>query len=141
MDETYHSHKGALTESEFIFIKNGLQKILKDEVSILEVGMGTGLNVLLSIIYGHEKEIDYHALEPYPLIKHEWRLLNYSTLLSSNPSILNRIHEIEWNKKVLIAPNFHLTKHFVLLENFKPTQSFDLVYFDAFAPNKQASPW
>ena len=49
LDECYHSHHGALQAAEHVFIKNGLEKLDKKEINILEMGFGTGLNVLVTI--------------------------------------------------------------------------------------------
>ena len=49
--ETYHSTYGAIQESEHIFINAGLNTFLDKnliKVKILEVGTGTGLNILLA---------------------------------------------------------------------------------------------
>lgn len=44
LNETYHSHKGALAESRYVFIHAGLEQVLQDfdHLAILEVGFGTG---------------------------------------------------------------------------------------------------
>jgi tRNA U34 5-methylaminomethyl-2-thiouridine-forming methyltransferase MnmC len=45
-DETYHSKHGAIQEAYHVFIKNGLDQFQNKELSILEIGFGTGLNAL-----------------------------------------------------------------------------------------------
>ena len=53
LNETYHSVHGAIQESSHVFINQGLdfylEKVRPESISILEVGFGTGLNVLLTI--------------------------------------------------------------------------------------------
>jgi len=49
LNETYHSHHGALQEAEHVFIKNGLNRIENYEINILELGFGTGLNTLVTL--------------------------------------------------------------------------------------------
>ena len=74
--DTYHSKFGALSESQFIFIQEGFQQVQCEHVQILEVGLGTGLNCLLTILATKERSVDYTALEPFPLdqaILH-WRI-------------------------------------------------------------------
>ncbi|MDP4965454.1 MAG: SAM-dependent methyltransferase, partial [Salibacteraceae bacterium] len=45
LNENYHSHKGALTESLHVFLKMGLALFSeKESIQLLEVGFGTGLN-------------------------------------------------------------------------------------------------
>ena len=48
LDETYHSHHGALAESKHIFIETGLKHIDKKIINVFEVGFGTGLNAMLT---------------------------------------------------------------------------------------------
>ena len=47
-DEHYHSIHGALTESQHVFIDAGLNAIQKNEIHLLEVGLGTALNARLT---------------------------------------------------------------------------------------------
>ncbi|MCK7533248.1 MAG: hypothetical protein MZV63_20550 [Marinilabiliales bacterium] len=54
LDEHYHSHFGAITESKHIFVDAGLASLASPDVSILEVGFGTGLNALLTALYAGE---------------------------------------------------------------------------------------
>lgn len=68
MDEHYHSVKGALTESQHIFIDCGLRHLAKDSLRVLEIGFGTGLNALLSALQSDIRQ-HYHTLELYPLPK------------------------------------------------------------------------
>jgi tRNA U34 5-methylaminomethyl-2-thiouridine-forming methyltransferase MnmC len=48
LDETYHSSHGAIQEAIHVFIKNGIDSIFSKEISVLEVGFGTGLNAILT---------------------------------------------------------------------------------------------
>ena len=68
--ESYHSLHGALTESLHVFIKTGLHFFGNKKINLLEIGLGTGLNVFLTLQDSIEKntEINYVAIEPYPLI-------------------------------------------------------------------------
>jgi len=141
MDESYHSHKGALAESEFVFVENGLNLVDSNEINVLEIGMGTGLNVLLSVIRGGEKTIHYHTLEPYPLQKAEWQKLNYCSLIGCSQDILDKIHNSPFDEEVDISPTFFMTKIQQRLEHVQLHQEYDVVFFDAFAPSKQKSPW
>ena len=70
LDECYHSHHGALQEAEHVFIKNGLEKLDEKEIKILEMGFGTGLNVLVTIqkfLQSTDLRINYYSLEKYPI--------------------------------------------------------------------------
>jgi hypothetical protein len=55
-NETYHSRKGALTESLHVFIETGLKykSLEKKEIKIGEIGLGTGLNAILSLEFAQK---------------------------------------------------------------------------------------
>lgn len=152
MDETYHSRHGALRESQHVFIRHGLDYWLKNnperqELSIFEMGMGTGLNLILSIeqaLNHPNRQFFYTTLEAYPLSLDTVRQLNYLSLLSdqSLSTYFEKIHELPWEQYSEILNNFSLEKRTQLLEDFSVTgSSFDLIYYDAFAPNKQPELW
>src|ERR1700755_2518666 len=71
--ENYHSRNGALQESEHVFLNSGLRYFLAgnevSEVSVLEVGLGTGLNFLLSAEFctARQLTLNYTGIEAYPL--------------------------------------------------------------------------
>jgi tRNA U34 5-methylaminomethyl-2-thiouridine-forming methyltransferase MnmC len=146
MNETYHSVHGAWRESEYVFIQKGLQFFLenspKKEVSILEVGFGTGLNALLTLRFAQEKQqrIHYTTLEAYPLEKDVWSKLNYGETLGNN-SLYVTLHQTPWNEAVMLEETFTLHKKHQKLEETTFSRSFDIVYFDAFAPSKQPEMW
>lgn len=147
LNETYHSTHGAITESKHVFIKHGLEfgRIHSQQLEVLEIGMGTGLNLLLSLEYSlqHSFPINYHTLEPFPLSQEIINQLNYEREIN-NPLIkgeLIRIHEYPWETEVKINEHFILNKTLCKLESFKPSKSFDLIFFDAFAPKKQPEMW
>ena len=146
LSETYHSQHGAIQESIHVFIRNGLNYYLQNyasaQINILEIGFGTGLNAYLSLLEVLEKpcKVFYNSLEAYPLSREIWSQLNYSS--DSNAHYFFKLHECEWNKLEEIHPNFKLHKQHVKLEDVElPNNKFDLVYFDAFAPNKQPEMW
>ncbi len=144
LDEHFHSTHGAIQESNHVFIKNGLLKCNKPEITLFEVGFGTGLNALLSIINKGNKMINYISIEKYPLNETEYSTLNYCDLLGKEwDETFKKMHESEWGKSININSNFTLTKIQADLENYnlKNLPPFDLVYFDAFAPSKQEKMW
>ena len=146
MNETYHSIHGALQESQHVFINSGLKPILeanKKEVSILEIGLGTGLNALLTFIATQPADVKvyYEAIEAYPLSTETVSLLNYPVILNA-ASPFAAIHTCAWNVANEISPHFHLHKRAIKIEEaLLAPEKFDLVYFDAFAPNKQPEMW
>ncbi|MBT3208151.1 MAG: tRNA (5-methylaminomethyl-2-thiouridine)(34)-methyltransferase MnmD [Bacteroidetes bacterium] len=143
-NESYHSTFGAIQESMHVFIKSGFLEIEKQEISVFELGFGTGLNTLLTFIEAEKlgKSIDYHAIELFPLKKELVKQLNYCKLLSQEcDQIFNKIHEVAWNQSVAISDNFSLTKIIANFENFEFAEKIDLFYFDAFAPEVQPELW
>lgn len=146
MDENYHSVHGAIGESMHVFINAGLKKCKQQHIRILEVGFGTGLNALLTLIetLGSNISIHYTGIEKYPLIKEEYSDLNYPDILGKEKkdSFL-KMHGCEWEKDIEIRENFILRKIKADLTHYEFNEEslFDLVYFDAFAPNKQPDLW
>jgi tRNA U34 5-methylaminomethyl-2-thiouridine-forming methyltransferase MnmC len=144
LDEHFHSIHGAIQESMHVFIKNGLLKSALPEICIFEVGFGTGLNALLSLANQGEKNIRYFSIEKYPLKPEEFARLNFARQLPEGLSQqFESMHRCEWNSAQLIAPGFELTKLDADLTSFsfETLPHFDLIYFDAFAPNKQPAMW
>ncbi len=148
LDEHYHSVKGARTESQHIFVNMGLKAIEKCQVEILEIGFGTGLNALLTLEAATllDKRVNYTGIELYPLSWHEVEALGYS-----DSPLFESLHRAAWEEQTIITTNFTLTKVEADINKlfdcasdkyFKVTnKQFDLVYFDAFAPEKQPEMW
>ena len=143
VNETYHSKHGAIVEAEYVFIKNGLLAENKKQFNILEVGFGTGLNALLTAQKAEQKEIsiNYHGIELYPVPKESYSQLNFTELIGEEKSKLLQLHECEWEKEHIINNFFKLTKNEIALENYTSKTKFDIIYFDAFSPEKQAELW
>ncbi len=147
LDEHYHSTFGAITESRHVFIDAGLYcRMAGPEISVLEVGFGTGLNALLTCIAARDKKVKvtYHTLEKFPVDSVMTEKLNYASSLPQAPDAENLfagIHQASWNEKTIIHPFFHLHKILDDLADFQPVFQYDLVYFDAFSPDKQPEMW
>ena len=146
LDETYHSIHGAIQESNHVFVNAGLNYWLAQNqqaksISILEYGFGTGLNALLTAIkIGPTIKVHYHTLEKYPLPKEIIRLLNYGKVLH-NEVLFDKIHRVGWDKEEAILPDFLLWKISTDFSTYNTTRSYDIIYFDAFAPSKQPELW
>ncbi len=148
LNETYHSVNGAVQESEHVFIQAGLELVLPtpNAIKIFEVGLGTALNAWLSYkhLLGTVTKIIYHSIEPYPLPESFYTQLNYAKN-SSNKALQEfflLLHNAPWEQEVALTPNFIFKKIKLKLEDYQVSdQDFDLVYFDAFAPSKQAEVW
>ena len=142
MNETYHSKFGAQTESMHVFINAGYKQLHKNNIHILEIGFGTGLNVFLTYkqhIYD-KKTIYFETIEKFPLHKSIYTKLNF-TQSTAEKSIFYKIHESEWQKDIYIDDNFVLCKKEVDLINYNSDKHFDIIYFDAFDPAKQPELW
>lgn len=122
----------------------GLKASATARPHILEIGFGTGLNALLTLETAERKET--------------CALYRYRTLsacmagggcakYSDNP-LFEELHRAAWEEEVAITPYFTLRKvradietisiDSLLMINKSP---FDVVYFDAFAPEKQPGMW
>lgn len=145
---TYHSIRGAISESKHVFIQNGLQfvheQLQAKEISILEVGFGTGLNAFMTYMYAkeHDLKINYHSIEAYPVPLSATPRFNYANEFSDREKIVfNQMHQQEWNRVGQISGSFSFTKHLCLLEEFSSKQKNDIIYFDAFSPSEQPELW
>jgi tRNA U34 5-methylaminomethyl-2-thiouridine-forming methyltransferase MnmC len=86
--------------------------------------------------------VHYQAVEKYPLLPSEYSGLNYETLIEDLPEgILQKIHEAPWEIKVELSYGFSLFKEKTDIRTMHASGPFDLVYFDAFAPDKQPELW
>jgi tRNA U34 5-methylaminomethyl-2-thiouridine-forming methyltransferase MnmC len=123
----------------------GLMALKKESISILEIGFGTGLNTLLTLLNSEElKHINYQGIELYPLDKRLLGELNFEKYLSlteEQSSLFNKMHNSLWEKSILIDDRFTLKKIRADFTNYFLTSTFDLVYFDAFAPQIQPELW
>jgi len=144
LDEHYHSHFGALTESKHIFINAGLASLKSNTVSILEVGFGTGLNALLTSMYAQDNRVtvQYVTLDKYPIDPSLLFQLNYPTITGTEGrELFESIHSAPWEQPVRLTPWFTLEKRLTDLTSMSVEGLFDLVYFDAFGPGKQPEMW
>jgi tRNA U34 5-methylaminomethyl-2-thiouridine-forming methyltransferase MnmC len=149
VNQHYHSHFGALQESMHIFIKAGLSSPMLsklENISILEIGFGTGLNALLTYFKAKElcKKVEYETVELYPITSQEAEQLNYPSLLPypNVKEIFTTLHSAEWNREQKISENFTLHKRQTSAINANyPPNTFNLVYFDAFSPEAQPELW
>jgi len=140
LDEHYHSVNGAHNEAMHVFINPALLHCQKQDLSILEIGLGTGLNAFLTYINQGQKTIHYHALEKYPLSEEASQQLNFADNTDAKP-IFNRLHQLPWDSKQSLAPNFCLFKDETDLTSIRFSQKYNVVYFDAFAPDVQPEMW
>ena len=143
LDEHYHSIHGAIQESMHIFIDAGLKQCSERQINILEIGFGTGLNTLLTILETENILVNYHSIEKFPVGNETINQINYPEILGNKSKIwFDEIHEVSWNNEHKITPIFNLQKmKNDLIDSVLPDNFYNLVYFDAFAPEKQPELW
>ena len=144
-NEQYHSVHGAVQEAEHVFIKNGLQFFRNREISILEMGFGTGLNALISLIRSKELnlKVNYTGVEAYPVAKDELEQLNYISCLNAIhlKKEFASMHSSDWGIDILVSQDFILKKERQLFSEIAYCNAFDLIYFDAFGARVQPELW
>lgn len=184
LNEHYHSTNGAIQESNHVFIETGLrhylnqsgranQQFSSQQINILEIGFGTGLNAFLTLLESEKSLVNiyYHSVELYPISVEEAHKLNYCDLAQQfeseqlsnefqqpkeveqsgllqqqkeNSILFLKLHVSPWQSETEIAPRFTLVKQifdFSNPEEFRSNRLFNLIYFDAFAPEKQPEMW
>lgn len=146
--EHYHSSHGALQESRHVFLEAGLKHALAKnnikEISVLEVGFGTGLNFILSAEYCKENQIKlcYEGIEAYPLPKNAIAETGYEKFVSSTlwDSFLSNYEYAQLKEKSLSA-QINLTIATTKLMEFQSKKKFDVLYYDAFSVQHQPEMW
>lgn len=142
LDEHYHSVHGAVQESMHVFIEAGLKHLSKKSIKIFEMGYGTGLNYLLTYLNAGDKTIEYYGIEAFPLEEQLVEQLNFTRQLNLDDDqerAFRSIHNSE--NAVCVSESFLLYKEKCKLSEFKTEALFDLIYFDAFAPDVQPDLW
>lgn len=146
MRVTYHSSRGALQESNHIYINTGLLYALPNitdaTINVFEMGFGTGLNALLTLQQAIrlQRKIYYYTTERYPLSIQEAKDLQQDVLLNTEGLAL-ALHQAPWEQDVAINNYFILHKTKQSLPNLKLPQQFHVAYFDAFAPTVHPELW
>jgi tRNA U34 5-methylaminomethyl-2-thiouridine-forming methyltransferase MnmC len=147
MGISYHSHHGAIQESQHVFIDSGLLHKAKQEkkIAILEIGLGTGLNAFMSFLttLKNDLQIQYTGVEAYPLPPSVSNLLNYPHVLEASQytAIFSLLHSSAANEWTSLHPHFQFYKQIGLFEDIQAHSLYDIIYFDAFAPSAQAHLW
>jgi tRNA U34 5-methylaminomethyl-2-thiouridine-forming methyltransferase MnmC len=146
--ENYHSRNGAVQESNHVFLNSGLRYYLADklvdEVSVLEVGFGTGLNFLLTNDFctGKEITLDYVGIEAFPLSIDFIAQADYQQLVSENTwDIFANNYDKALIKSVML--NDYCSLHIACIDAkiYQSNLLFDVIYFDAFASTNQPELW
>ncbi|MDR3338490.1 MAG: tRNA (5-methylaminomethyl-2-thiouridine)(34)-methyltransferase MnmD [Candidatus Symbiothrix sp.] len=140
LDEHYHSINGAMQESRHVYIEAGFNQCMKPEIHVLEFGFGTGLNALLTALEAEKRKVKvfYTGLEKFPLPQEIVEKLNYP---GTDRDLYPTIHQSEWAFPVQLTPFFNLCKIQTDFSDFDFPEFYDVVYYDAFAPDKQPEVW
>lgn len=144
LDEHYHSIHGAVQESNIIFIGAGFDRCHADPLNIFEVGFGTGLNTLLTALrsMSGRREVNYTAIEKYPVGETITSSLNHHLYAGeSGKDLSDLIHSAPWDRWVNICNNFNLRKINGDISGYPLSGKYELIYFDAFGPDKQPEMW
>lgn len=152
-NQFYHNPNGAVAESLHIFFEQSglIEKLKQDEhVNILEVGFGTGLNVLLlcNLIsqISSRSSVHFHSIEAWPIAAETANKLNYAEFLTHS----NRFTEIievfkrleRGSVNVQFTEQVELNVFMGLFSDYLPNDiSFDFVFHDAFSPRVNPELW
>jgi len=148
-NEQYHSTHGAIQEAKHVYLEHGLVFfcalegfVKQSQISILEIGFGTGLNAFLAAIKAKALNLNcnYVGVEGFPISTEELKALNYTEILKHD-FIFQSIHKIEWEKESVISKYFRLKKERKQFFEITNENQFDIVYFDAFGPRVQPELW
>lgn len=146
--EHYHSRNGALQESQHVFVNAGLQHFLAGtemaEVSVLEVGFGTGLNFLLSadVCINKQIKLNYIGIEAYPLSTEMMAQTGYEQYTSHPLWDSYLLHYPDaLSAKIQLDTYCQLQIAYTKLMDFKTDEQYDIIYFDAFASARQPEMW
>lgn len=158
-DEQYHSKHGAIQEAYHVFIKHGLSFFydehiensdVKDfesnrNVSILEIGFGTGLNAFITFLEAEKLNLVTHyvGVEAYPVSTEEIQLLNYTKELNAeeNETVFQELHNVSWDENHEISSRFFIEKQKKFFSEIKDDNNYNIIYFDAFGARVQPELW
>ena len=149
LDEHYHSTHGAVREAQHVYLAAALEPALAaatGPLRVLEVGFGTGLNALLTLQRSLTAPVPlaYDTVEKHPLPSAVVADLHAERYLL-NPELLayfEQLHAAAWDEAVPLRPGFLLRK--ITGELQRTTlllAAYHVLYFDAFAPDKQPEMW
>jgi len=147
-NEQYHSIHGAYQVSMHVFINHGLKHVIDNEnyserLSILEIGFGTGLNAMLTMLEASKNQVsvNYVGVEAYPVLLIELKQLQYDALLKDDSITFFKMHEEDWGNTSTITSNFTLTKRQQFFQDITDADAYNLIYFDAFGARVQPDLW
>ena len=142
LDETYHSSHGAIQEAMHVFIEQGLKftATKTKELTIFEMGFGTGLNAFLTAQWAQKnhQEIRYIGIELHPVPEEIWKQMDF---IQEEVELYSQIMSADWGQFHEIHSDFHLKKIEQDIHQLQAAEKVDLIYFDAFGPRAQSEMW
>jgi len=151
---SYHSKYGAWQETQHVFIDAGLRycAIDKSKIKVLDIGFGTGLNCIASLFFAFQQNmsLDYVGLEAFPVPSETLEGLDYPSLLGWTPAqtdMYTQMHTYPWDgeRRAIRTPkesiSIEITKRKQTFESLIDVDQFDVIYYDAFAPEAQPELW
>jgi len=149
-NEQYHSMHGAVQEARHVFLKMGLDFWMNENpdqktLHILEIGFGTGLNALLTLMHAEKSSVNllYEGVEAYPVSSEELAQLNYLEAADAQvfEAVFEKMHQLPWEQTEIITEAFQLKKRKQTFETLEDQDQHDLIYFDAFGARVQPELW
>jgi len=142
LGEQYHSVHGAVQESLHVFLGNGFEVHPSDPIDVLEIGLGTGLNLLLTLEAAGARRVRYRALEPFPLTMEQLSALGHAEHLypHHHARFLQAMAALDgtWQE---LSPMFTFQRSGQQVQAFDEEAIADVIYFDAFGPTTQPEMW
>lgn len=154
--QAYHSRHGARTESLHVFLRCGLDHRrvslpINGGIRILEMGFGTGLNALLTLASwrnlpaGRRGPLTYIALEPHPVPQHNIAGLRLDQDAEVDAQDAEAVHarpnahrhDVQWSNEARFTRLREEWQAFAQGSH----APFDLIFYDAFAPDSQPELW
>ncbi len=144
-NEQYHSKHGAIQEAYHVFIKSGLELYKNQQLALLEIGFGTGLNALITHLEAPKLNLNIHytGVEAYPVSSKEIKELEYCKALDEFILVedFEKMHASAWERDTAISKSFTLRKQQKKIADIDEVNAFDLIYFDAFGARVQPELW
>jgi len=148
LNENYHSYHGAYAEAVHVFIETGLRSAFQHfaKVNVFEVGFGTGLNATLAyeFAYKNKMPVSYTGIEKHPLDLNIIQQLNYKQFWKDSlmDKAFEKMHSYTWNELCVLDNSFDFKKIDGAVQDYLlETNYYHLIFFDAFAPDKQPDMW
>lgn len=141
---SYHSKYGAIQETEHVFINAAFRHQLpSSSLSILDIGFGTGLNAFMTLLEAKKEniQVNYTAIEAFPVSLENASNFNFHEILHQPAEEFLQLHQVDWENAHRISDNFIFEKKQMRFEELNFQNQFDIIYFDAFAPNAQPELW